>query len=84
MSSSIKKIYIILSDQMSHNDESLIADFQLWRKEQRVRDAALRASALRRLEQGRERYHRNRDARLAYAKEYYVSKKAAAAKNAKS
>jgi len=68
---------------MASTDESLIKDFQLWRVEQRARDAALRASALKRLERERERYHRNRDARLAYAKEYYVSKKAAAAKNAK-
>ena len=64
-------------------DENLLADFQMWRVQQRVRDAALRASALKRLEQERERYHRNRDARLAYAKEYYHSKKRAAAKNAK-
>jgi hypothetical protein len=61
-------------------DANLIEDFQKWRSEQRLRDAALRLSALRRLERERERYHRNRDARLAYAKEYYLSKKEAAAK----
>lgn len=76
----IKSGYIILTEM---EDVNLIEDFQKWRSEQRLRDAALRLSASRRLERERERYHRNRDARLAYAKEYYRCKKEAAAKNVK-
>ena len=65
----------------THPDEILLSEFQAWRAEQRQRDAELRASAVRRRERERERYQRNREARLAYARDYYAARKAASVKN---
>ena len=50
--------------------------YELWRADQRKRDEALCASALRRLARERDRYQRNREARLAYARTYYAARKA--------
>ena len=55
----------------AHPDEILISEFQAWRAE---RDAELRASAVRRREQERERYQRNREASLAYARDFYAAR----------
>ena len=56
----------------THPDEILIIEFQAWRAE---RDAELRASAVRRRERERERYQRNCEARLAYARDFYSARK---------
>ena len=58
----------------AHPDEILISEFQAWRAEQRQRDAELRASAVRRRERERERYQRNREASLAYARDFYAAR----------
>ena len=63
--------------KITYPKEILISEFQAWRAEQRQRDAELCASAVRRRERKRERYGRNREARLAYARDYYAARKAA-------